>query len=72
MQAVETLGGITPMYLAAAVTDGKRRSFPSGSVTMTGIVGLGMVSTFFPFSSAAEFVFDSCKIEMVFCKAVIM
>ena len=45
MQAVETLGGITPMYLAAAVTDGKRCSFPSGSVTMTGIVGLGMVVT---------------------------
>lgn len=47
MQAVETLGGITPMYLAAAVTDVNLCSVPSGSVTMTGIVGLGMVSTFF-------------------------
>ena len=45
MQAVETLAGITPMYLAADVTDGKRCSFPPGSVTMTGIVGLGMVVT---------------------------
>ena len=45
MQAVETLGGITPMYLAAAVTDVNLCSFPSGSVTMTGTVGLGMVVT---------------------------
>lgn len=42
VQALDTLLGGTPMYAAAAVTDGYVCSVPSGSVTMTGRGILGI------------------------------